>query len=740
MANRQGQQIDNYRLIRLLGAGGFGEVYLAEHVYRRNQDPVAIKVLSQLAQDDLQSFLTEARNFRLRHRNIVQILDFGVERRIPFIVMEYAPNGTLRQRHPKGTRVPLSAIVSYVKDIANALQYAYDEQRLIHRDIKPENMLIGEQDEILLSDFGIATIARSTLSQSEKMIAGTIPYMAPEQINSNPHPASDQYSLAVVVYEWLCGERPFHGTFTEIAMKHTMTPPPPLCEKRLAIPADVERIVMTALAKDPSQRFESVVAFAHELEQASLNLLEPMTWPAQPEQMEQASINLLEPMTWPAQSEQMEQASINLLEPMTWPAQSEQVEQASINLLEPMTLPAQPEQMAVPASSPPPSQSPTSKTDTTQEQEHQESLQDRAPQSPTSEIDITDKPTQPWISRRALVIGLGAGLAVATGGLSYLAISRIPCLSPLEPNQTSTPVSSPIPIGTTLFTYSRHLVFVNAVAWSPDGKRIASGSDDGTVQVWDATDGGNVYTYKGHSWLVVSVAWSPDGKRIASGSRDKTVQVWDATNGDNPFTYRGHNDFVDAVAWSPDSKWIVSGSYDGTVQVWDASNGNLLLTYRGHSKNAVYAVAWSPDGKRIASGSHDNTVQVWNAANGDHIYTYKGHSWLVVSVAWSPDSKRIASASSDKTVQVWDAADGSHVFTSHKHSDVVLAVTWSHNGKRIASGAGDHTVRVWDAADGSHTFTYEKHSKDVRTVAWSPDDKRIASGGDDNTVQVWQAR
>src|SRR5438876_4937210 len=266
MANRIGQQLDDHRRTRLLGAGGFGEVYLAEHLYRTTQ--VAIKILPPLAQDDLHNFLIEARTFRLRHPNIVQILDFGVEGRTPFIVMEYAPNGTLRQRHPKGTRVPLPTIVSYVKQVASALQYAHDE-RLVHRDVKPENMLIGVQNQVLLSDFGIATIAHGTSSQRVEAMAGTIPYMAPEQIQGHPRPASDQYSLGVVVYDWLCGDRPFHGTLTEVAVQHATVPPPPSREKVPTISPDVEQLVTTALAKDPKQRFGSVLAFATALEQAS---------------------------------------------------------------------------------------------------------------------------------------------------------------------------------------------------------------------------------------------------------------------------------------------------------------------------------------------------------------------------------------------------------------------------------------------------------------------------------------
>ena len=659
MTNHQGQQFDNYRIIHQLGAGSFGKVYLAEHVYRKDQTPVAIKVLSQLSQDDLRSFLAEARAAHLKHPNIVQVLDFGVEGDIPFIVMEYAPNGTLRQRHPKGTQVSLRTIVSYVKQIASALQYAHDE-RLVHRDIKPENLLIGEQNQILLSDFGLATIARSMSSQSVDQMAGTIPYMAPEQIQSHPHPASDQYSLGVVVYEWLCGERPFHGSFTEIAAKHTMVPPPPLHDKMPTITPEVEQIVMRALAKDSKQRFDSISAFATSLEQACANTVEYVTH--------------------------------------------------SVHL----------EDVADPALS--------------------------SPQQPSTIPGIvsTPKPTQPRISRRKIILGLGTGLAlvVAAGGLTWLAIFEIQQPhKPPPPHPTPTPIPSPSPtitLGSPLYTYSGHHGFVNAVAWSPDGKRIASSSDDNTVQVWNAADGGNVYTYRGHSNLVEAVAWSPNGKHIASGGFDSTVQVWDTADGSHAFTYHGHSSFVDTVAWSPNGKRIASGSYDNTVQVWDAVNGDNVYTYHGHN-NTVSTAAWSPDGKRIASSSWDNTVQVWNAADGGNVVTYRGHLNRVNAVIWSPDGKRIASGSSDATVRVWDAADGGNVVTYRGHSGAVFALAWSPDGKRIASGSDDNTVQVWDAADGSPVYTYIGHSNEVRAVAWSPDGRRIASGSSDATVQVWGA-
>src|SRR5947199_6308073 len=181
--------------------------------------------------------------------------------------MDYANNGTLRQRHPKGTVLPLPTVVKYVKQVADALQYAHDE-KLIHRDIKPENMLIGRRGAILLSDFGIALVAQSSRYQSTKEMAGTMAYMAPEQINGKPRPASDQYALGIVIYEWLSGERPFQGSFVEIATQHLMTPPAPLHGKVAGISPAVEEVVFTALAKDPQRRFDSVHAFAAAFEQA----------------------------------------------------------------------------------------------------------------------------------------------------------------------------------------------------------------------------------------------------------------------------------------------------------------------------------------------------------------------------------------------------------------------------------------------------------------------------------------
>src|ERR1700676_2600560 len=229
MADRIGQQLGNYRLIRLFGRGGFVEGYL------REAQTVA----------------------RLKHPHIVRVFDFDVENHTPFLVMDYLPNGNVRRAHPKGTRLSPQTIVSYVTQIASALQYAHDE-KLIHRDIKPENMLLDQNNTLVLSDFGIALMAQSSRYQSTQEVAGTAAYMAPEQFQGHPHRASDQYALGVVVYEWLTGDRPFHGSFTEIASQHLFVPTPPLHGRMLTISPAVEQVVMIALAKDPKQRFTTI--------------------------------------------------------------------------------------------------------------------------------------------------------------------------------------------------------------------------------------------------------------------------------------------------------------------------------------------------------------------------------------------------------------------------------------------------------------------------------------------------
>lgn len=276
----QGRQFGNYRLLNLLGEGGFSEVYRGEHIHLGTT--AAVKILTRrLTHDEIELFRNEARtSIQLEHPHIVRVYEFDFEANLPFIVMSYAPNGSLRQRHATGVPVPLPIVLSYVNQIAEALQYAHD-RRLMHLDVKPDNMLIGSTNNILLSDFGLASLAHATQSiKTQKIASGTISYMAPEQLQKRPRPASDQYALGIAVYEWLCGECPFQGEDIAIYYQHVHVTPTPLRAKVPALLPNVEQVVLKALAKIPEQRFPTVRDFATALNQASsTRILPPLGTP-----------------------------------------------------------------------------------------------------------------------------------------------------------------------------------------------------------------------------------------------------------------------------------------------------------------------------------------------------------------------------------------------------------------------------------------------------------------------------
>ncbi len=578
MTNHTGQQFGHYRLTRFLGRGGFADVYLGEHVYLGTL--AAIKVLdTQLTVDEVEQFRQEARTIaQLEHPHIVHVLDFGVDDGLPFLVMSYAPNGSLRQRYPRGTRLPLEKILHYVRDIAGALQYAHD-QKLVHRDVKPENVLLGRNEEVLLSDFGLAVVSHSSSQESPGDVSGTVAYMAPEQARGKPRSASDQYALGIVVYEWICGARPFEGSYQEIAVQHVLATPPPLHQLLPTISSALEDVVLKALAKDPHERYPCIQDFANALEQAALG------------------------------------------------------EKSSTVIL------------------------------------------------PSPQLRNT-------------------------GGVLDSTTSRMPSDT------------------------------IYALAWSPDGRRIASGGLDRTVQVRGTTTGVSILIYHGHGGSISALTWAPDGHSIASASLDKTIQVWDATNGDRRVTYDGHAGMVYALAWSPDGKHIAStsgGGTDNTVQIWEVATGQNIFTYH----DPLYwsrAVAWSPDGKYLAAGLWQE-IHLWDIAKKSKIATYRGHHSWVRSVAWSPDGKHIASACEDKTVQIWDPSKERLLLTHRGHTDWVGIVAWSPDGRHIASLSKDNNVHIWDATTGTTLATHRGHIASAYALLWLPDSKHAVSASSDGPVQ-----
>ena len=656
-------QLGNYRIERLLGRGGFAEVYLGEHIFLKT--PAAIKLLHTRKQN-VHDFLQEARLLAsLQHPHIVAIREFDLYNGMPFLVMEYIPYGTLRQRHPKGSRLPAERVVVYVQQMASALSYLHT-RRLAHGDVKPENMLIGEQDKLYLSDFGIAILANR---QQEQALVGTVDYMSPEQLHHQLIPASDQYALGIIAYEWLCGAPPFIGNYAEIATQHVLTPPSSLRERIANLPAEIDAVILRALAKEPTQRFPTVSDFAIALENAYLGTATTMR-----------------------------------RAPLPAP------------LLVPDALLTQPEQP-------------------------------------------TGSPTRPTLSRRSLLIASATGVAAlglaGTGGFFWWkrtqqgARTSISSPSHNNPPQTQPQMSRQ---GTIRYIYTKQTASITSLAWSPDGKRIASASSELSstsehqVHVWDALTGNNPVIYRGHTAAINVVAWSPDGKYIASGGQGSPLlHVWEAATGKRVVTFAKEHDPLTQLYWLSANQLLFANFSTGRVTRWKPFEpANWQRIYDGDALANKTSCVVSPDGNYVVTQFELTPFYeaVYRIADKRQLSMLNKDemtgSASPLPYYWSSNSQRIVSTFQKYVPEVWDPLTGRKIAT-FKSDYAVVALGWSSDSQYLASSGNAGVVFIWNATNGSELYRYAPHAQNISSLAWSPNGQLIASGGDQGTTEVWQA-
>jgi len=297
---------------------------------------------------------------------------------------------------------------------------------------------------------------------------------------------------------------------------------------------------------------------------------------------------------------------------------------------------------------------------------------------------------------------------------------------------------------------------VQCVAFSPDGKSILSGTNDGILQIRNSTTGvlNNHNCFNAHTDRIASVAFSPDGKSIVSGSCDAILKIWNSATGALLQTLNGHNDGITCVAFSPDGKSIVSGSSDTTLKIWNSETGALLQTLSGHNWS-ITCVAFSPDGKSIVSGSGDTTLKIWNSETGDLLQTLSGHNWSITCVAFSPDGKSIVSGSGDTTLggsgdttlKIWNSETGALLQTLRTHMlcndpllnymSLLIFLAFSPDGKNIIFAIGTGIIGIWDSKTGTFSqILVEENQCSFQSVALSPDGKRIISALTDGTLQI----
>jgi len=322
-----------------------------------------------------------------------------------------------------------------------------------------------------------------------------------------------------------------------------------------------------------------------------------------------------------------------------------------------------------------------------------------------------------------------------------------------------------------------HTESVNAIAFSPDSRQLASGGDDDTIRLWEVATGREIKAISSFKDNVQTVAFSPDGRWLACGNRDSTfklfemaaereislsgqigginalalspdrrwlasggddrkVMLWELTTGRQARILTGHSTRIESVAFSPDSRWFASGSVDGNIKLWAVDSDQAIRTLGGSSEG-IKAVAISPDGHLLAAESSDATVKIWNVATGRELRTLGGHSEFISSITFHPDGRILASGDFD-TIRLWDVETGRLLRTlSGQHSYAVESLAFHPRGQWLASSGGDSSIRLWETSSGRLLRTFSGHTVGVNALAFSPDGRMLASGSNDNTIKVW---
>ncbi len=803
------KEFGRYRILRKLGEGGMGIVYLAHDTELDRQ--VALKVPKLNGGRDnplIERFYREARAAaNLRHANICPVHDVGEVDGTRYICMAYIEGRPLSAYVRRDGAQPARQVALVVRKLAIALQEAHSHG-VIHRDLKPANIMIDQNKEPVIMDFGLARQLdkhQDSRLTGQGSVVGSPAYMSPEQVAGEVDrigPATDIYSLGVILFELLTGRLPFEGPVTAVLGQIMTQQAPSPCRFCDDLNPRLAGICQRMMARQIENRYGSMRDVADEL----TGFLKSSAEDGSPAQKEKRETEALFVTVVPQPPRVMDTrrpnevsgadalaAARRFFPQWKWLLTGVGAALSLLLLGVILSIRTPHGTVTIDVEDPDLTISIDGEEFTIEQLNNPQRLkagdhrlavklgEQRLPLGETVRLATGEYDGQYKLRVEIDGVSLtGDRFTIVKGDASALTIWLTPQRQDLasgaasaQSNDQSSPVTdviqgdvrTPVGMGADAkrddvlterpfqpndsaglqgkqrATLTGHTERVLSVVFSPDGSRLASGSTDRTVKVWDITTGQFVETLQIETFHLHGVEFSHDGTTLFTGSSGGYISLWDIQQRRLRRKLEGHRHWVEGIARSPDGNTLASVGRGGALCVWGANDGSLLYSVEAVDKEltrlGMYCVAYSPDGSTLATGADDNLVKIWNAKTGEVLRACAGHTAGVWAVAFLPDGARLVSASKDGTLKLWNVTTGELLRTMTPNTRRVRGIAVTPDGLAIASGHSDSAIRLWDAQTGELRRVLVGHTGEVFCVAFSPDGSLLASGAADNTIRLW---